>query len=160
MCTTLMKKIKKKNWKVKSWTTSLFTLIETGHSKYDFIFFLKKKKTGWLEDDFTFNVVLHTDDLTLFYKKKNWMNLFLQIWLKIDPEIQKSRSLTPYSVSLFQSSSPSFSSFFSRTSARVVAKSPFELVERSLHVFEVSICFWVLNHAYNACLLLWLLGNG
>jgi len=38
----------------------------------------KKKKTGMVEDDFTCNVVLHHDDLTLF-AKKNLTDQFLQI---------------------------------------------------------------------------------
>jgi len=30
----------------------------------------KKEKIGWMEHDFTFDVVLHPDGLTLFCKKK------------------------------------------------------------------------------------------
>jgi len=34
------------------------------------LFLKKKNETGPVEDDFTYNVVLHHDDLTLFDKKK------------------------------------------------------------------------------------------
>jgi len=37
----------------------------------DFVFFLKNG-TGWEEDDFTFNVILSLNDLTLFHKKKKF----------------------------------------------------------------------------------------
>jgi len=35
----------------------------------DFAFLKKKTKIGWVEDDFTCNVVLHSDNLILFGKK-------------------------------------------------------------------------------------------
>jgi len=63
--------------------------------KYDFTFklngnrllrtrfrFEKKKETGKVEDDFTFNVVLHHDDLTLFCKKKFNGPIFINLNLK------------------------------------------------------------------------------
>ena len=47
-----------------------------------FRFLEKKKETGTVEDDFTFNVVLHHDDLTLFCKKKFKRPFFTNSWSK------------------------------------------------------------------------------
>jgi len=66
-------------------TTLLFKLIEIGFTNDDFTFFLKKrrKETGRLEDDFTCNVVLHPDDLSLIYKKKIQRTHFYKLkWKK------------------------------------------------------------------------------
>ena len=47
-----------------------------------FRFLKKKKETSTVEDDFTFNVVLHHDDLTLFYKKNFNGPIFTNSWSK------------------------------------------------------------------------------
>jgi len=52
----------------------------------------KKKETGTVEDDFTFNVVFHHHDLILFWKKYS-TDLFLQIVGQSDPFLQKSLKL-------------------------------------------------------------------
>ena len=47
-----------------------FKIYRNRFLKARFRFLEKKKETGTVEDDFTFNVVLHHDDLILFCKKK------------------------------------------------------------------------------------------
>ena len=47
-----------------------------------FCFLEKKKETGMVEDDFTCNVVLHRDDLTLICKKKFNGPIFTNLNLK------------------------------------------------------------------------------
>jgi len=64
-------------------TISLLKYIETGFWEHGLAFWKKKKKeTGTVEDDFTFNVVLHHDDLTLFCKKKFKRPFFTNSWSK------------------------------------------------------------------------------
>jgi len=88
--------IVKKNLKMKSSyvkTTSLFTWTETDLVFNGFVFFFKYE-IGWMEDDFTFNVVLHPDNLTSWpcLAKKNKLDEpLLQIGVKIDSQIQKKR---------------------------------------------------------------------
>jgi len=60
--------------------TSLLKWMKTGLSEHSFVFWKKKKEIGMVEDDFTCNIVLHRDDLTLFCKKK-LTDLLLQIWI-------------------------------------------------------------------------------
>jgi len=50
-------------------TTSLFKLLETGFTNNGFTFLKKDKEIGKMDDDFNCNVVLHPNDLSLFYKK-------------------------------------------------------------------------------------------
>jgi len=55
----------------------------------DFVFFFKKKReTGQVEDDFTYNVVLHYND------KKKSMNSYLQISLLTDPKYKKAEHVS------------------------------------------------------------------
>jgi len=48
------------------------------------LFFFFKYETGWKEDDFTLNVVLHPDDLPCF-SKKEIEKRFYKFELKMDP---------------------------------------------------------------------------
>jgi len=50
----------------------------------------KKKETGTVEDNFTCNVVLQHDDLTLFYKKKIQRTYFYKFKFKKTPKYKKS----------------------------------------------------------------------
>jgi len=55
----------------------------------DFVFFFNKKKPGMYHDDFSFDVVCNPDDFTLFYKKRESNEPYLQIQLQTNLEIQK-----------------------------------------------------------------------
>ena len=76
---------KKKNLKsevVRSKDDFTFKIYRNRLLRARFYFLKKKKETGTVEDDFTFNVVFHHDDLILFYKNKFKRPYFTNFWSK------------------------------------------------------------------------------